>query len=372
MRLGASSLVVSVPKEWAEKYHLTGDSRLVIVPQPDGSLALYPESVPRVKPKSVTLNTSPDDPQGLLERRMVAAFLTDFDEIRIQSKGVIAPEQRQRIRHYLRLLTGYQIMESESSRLVIQNVAQITELNVERALHRAHTIALSMLKDAMKALQKRDENLAQAVIVLDEDVNQFYYLINKQLRRALLDPQTMHRLGLTAIDTINYSMILHGVERAADAAKAIARAVITLGTHDCPADILKLAQKNSHLSYRLLQDAVKAALTRDDLLANQVINDSFACVPMRQQAEKLMEQHLIKICEEMIPNITPEACALFGPRQVALTALEQVFQSLNQIASAASLIAEVAIWRAMETHLPPATPTRSSTRSKRSKSNNSA
>ncbi len=352
MRLGMSSLVVSVPKEWAERYKLSGESRLVLIPQPDGSIALYPESVPREKPRTITLTVDPDDPQGLLERRIVAAYLTDFDEIRIQSKDVIAAGKRDRIRQYLRLLSGYQIMETSSNHILIQKVARLAEMDVERALHRVHTIALSMLKDALKALKTRDTTLAESVTSLTEETNQFHYLINKQLRLALLDPNIMSRSGLTAIDTLNYTTVLHAIRQSSEAAKSIANGVITLADHECPSDILKLGLETGQLVLSLFTNALKAFFTRDDKLANNIIIEGKACPPMRAQAEKLMEQHLIQICEKMIPNITVETCTLFGPRQVALTVLEQVFQSLSQIGVAAATIAQHAIWRTMEIHLP--------------------
>lgn len=369
MRLGMSSLVVSVPKEWADKYKLDQESRLVLIPQSDGSIALYPQTVPREKQRTINLKTKPDDPPGLLEQRMVAAYLTDFDEIHIQSEGVITSEQRDRLRRYLRLLTGYQIMESSSSHLLILNVARVAEMDVERALYRAHTIATSMLKDSLKALKNRDPNMARTVIGLEEDVNQFYYLVNKQLRRALLDPNIMSRINITAIDALNYSMVLHAIHSASEASKAIAKAVLTLGENDCPEDILKLALRNGQFATRLFQDAAKAFLTRNDVLANEVINNGGTCPPMRQQAERLMERHLVKICEDMLPTLSPESCSLFGPRQVALTVLEQVFQSNSQIAVSAATISERAIWRSLETQQPPAkiTKRKSETKSKKSK-----
>jgi phosphate uptake regulator len=359
MRLGTTSLVVSVPKEWADKYRLDQESRLVLIPQSDGSLALYPQTIPQEKPRTITLTTKPDSPPGLLERQMVAAYLTDYDEIHIKSEGVISSEQRNQLRKYLRLLTGYQIMESSSTHLLLLNVARVTEMDVERALHRAHTIATSMLKDALKALQNRDANMARTVIGLEEDVIQFYYLVNKQIRRALLDPNIMSRIHITAIDAVNYAMILHAIHTAAEAARAIATSVLTLGDHECPADILKLALRNGQFATRLFEDAHKAFLTRDDTLANQVMTKGGTCPPMRQQAEALMERHLVKICEEMLPTLTPESCALFGPRQIGLIVLEQVFQSNSQIAVSASTIAERAIWRSLETQRPPAKATKS-------------
>lgn len=357
MRLGMSSLVVSVPKEWADRYKLDGESRLVLIPQPDGSLALYPESIPREKPRTITLTSSPTDPEGLLERRMVGAYLTDFDEIRIQSEPVISAEQRNRIRDKLRLLNGYQIMEASASQVLIQRIAGVTEMDVERALHRAHTIAYSMLDDAMKALQTRDTVLAQTVIGLIEDIKQFYYLIGKQLRRALLDPNVMSRSGLTAIDAINYSMVLDAIRRTGEAARVIGNGVNTLKNQDCPQDVLRVALDNGKLVLTLFTNAIKAFFTRDDLLANQVMNQSRDVAPMRVQAEKLMEQHLIQICERMIPNLKPESCALFGNRQVALTVLEQTFQELSQVAIAAETIAQHAIWRSVEIQRPAAKPT---------------
>lgn len=367
MRLGTTSLVVSVPKEWADKYQLDQESRLVLIPQSDGSIALYPQTIPREKSRTITLKTKPDDPPGLLEKRMIAAYLTDFDEISIQSEGVISSEQRDQLRKYLRLLTGYQIMESTSSNLLILNVARVTEMDVERALYRVHTIATSMLKDSLKALQNRDANMAKTVIGLDEDVNQFYYLVNKQLRRALLDPSVMSRISITAIDAINYAIVLHAIHSAAEASKSIASAVLTLGDHDCPKDILKLALRNGQFATRLFEDAAKAFLTRDDTLANEVIQRGGTCPPMRQQAEHLMERHLVTICEDMLPNLTPESCALFGPRQIALIVLEQVFQSNSQIAVAAATIAERGIWRALEIQQPPLKINESKTKSKKKK-----
>jgi phosphate uptake regulator len=287
---------------------------------------------------------------------MVGAYLTDFDEIRIHSEPVISADQRNRIRDYLRLLNGYQIMEASASQILIQKIAGVTEMDVERALHRAHTIARSMLDDAMKALQSRDTVLGQTVIGLIEDVNQFYYLISKQLRRALLDPNVMSRSGLTAIDAINYSMVLDAIRRTGEAARVIGKGVDTLRNQDCPQDVLKLALDNGRLVLNLFTDAAKAFFTRDDMLANKIINQSRDVPPMRVQAEKLMEQHLIQICERMIPNLKPESCALFGTRQVALTVLEQTFQELSQVAIAAETMAQHAIWRSVETQRPSAKP----------------
>jgi phosphate transport system protein len=356
MRLGMSSLVVSVPKEWAEKYALSKDSRLVLIPQPDGSLALYPETVSRESPRQITLTVKGDDVEGLLEQRMVAAYLTDFDEIRIQSTEVMTPEVGKRIRHALRFLTGYQIMEADVAQLLIQNVARVADMDVMKALHRIHSISYSMLSDAVVAVSKCDANLAKTVMSLEEDVVQFYYLVNKQLRSNLLDPQVMQKSGVTAIDSINYSLFLHAVHRIALAAKTIAKAAITLSENECPEEILSIVKDGGELVASLFDEASKAFLTRNDVAACEVMGRSEACSPLQETVDRILNQHLTKVHSEIGKTSSSKSRERLDDLHAALRAIEQVFQSLHLVACAASRIAEVAVWRAMEVHRPPAKP----------------
>ncbi|MFX1475012.1 MAG: PhoU domain-containing protein [Promethearchaeota archaeon] len=366
MRLGMSSLVVSVPKEWAEKYALSKDSRLVLIPQPDGSLALYPETISRESPRQITLTVKSGDIEGLLEQRMVAAYLTDFDEIRIQSTEVMTPELSQRIRQALRFLTGYQIMEADAVQLLIQNVARVADMDVMKALHRIHSISHSMLKDAIVALSKRDAALAKTVMSLEEDVVQFYYLVNKQLRSNLLDPQAMQQSGLTAIDSINYSLFLHAVQRIAMAAKIIAKAAITLNEKECPEEILDVVRDSGEIVLSLFDKASTAFLTRNDIAACEVMARSEDYTPLQETVDNILDQHLSKVYSEIGGTSSAKSRERLDDFHAALRVVEQVFHSLHLVACAASRISEVAVWRAMEVHRPPAKPRRK--RRKRSKS----
>jgi phosphate uptake regulator len=364
MRLGMSSLVVSVPKEWAEKYALSKDSRLVLIPQPDGSLALYPEAISRESPRQITLTIKSDDPEGLLEQRMMAAYLTDFDEIRILSDEVMAAPVGERIRHTLRLLTGYQIMEADATQFLIQNVARVAEMDLMKALHRIQSIAHSMFKDAVVAVCSCDASLAKTVMSLEEDVFQFYYLINKQLRSNLLDPQVMQHSGLTAVDAINYSLFLHATRRIAIAAKTMAEAAIKLSERKCPEDVLGVVKEAGDLVLALFDEASTAFLTRNDVAACAVMKRGGGCDALQDTADGLLNQHLSKVYLEMSEDSSSESRERLEGYQAALRIIEQVFQSFHLVACAASRIAEVATWRAMEVHRPPPKPRRKRRKSK--------
>ncbi|MFW9831794.1 MAG: hypothetical protein ACFFD8_08465, partial [Candidatus Thorarchaeota archaeon] len=147
---------------------------------------------------------------------------------------------------------------------------------------------------------------------------------------------------------LTYLMFIQRIENVADHAKGIAQSVISLGNEECPKDILNLALKTGDHVNRIYVMAAEAMLIGDDKAANHVINEIEHFVPMRQQAEELMEQHLVKLCEEMLPKLTPETCALFGPHQKAMFCLENIFESFGKILEHSSAIAENAIDRALE------------------------
>ncbi|MFX1563693.1 MAG: PhoU domain-containing protein [Promethearchaeota archaeon] len=348
MRLGKSSLVVSLPKSWASKYKLDSSDHIILLPQRDGSMAIYPIKEFVDKPPEQEIMIEPEDEPGILERRLIAAYLNNFAIIRIRSTGVFSPEQQALVRRRVRMLTGLQIIDASTNEIVIQSLMKLNQLDLPKSMRLAHRITSTMLVDALNALQIRDTELAQTVIGLDEDVNQFYFLVFKQLRAALLDPRFMNELSIDSMDCLTYLMFIQRVENVADHAKAIAEAVISLGSEECPKDLLNLSLKTGNHVHRIYVMAAESLLQGDDKSANHVINAVDKFHPMRRQAEELMEQHLVKLCEEMLPKLSPESCALFGPRQKAMFCLEQIFEAFGKILEHSCAIAEIAIDRALE------------------------
>jgi hypothetical protein len=158
----------------------------------------------------------------------------------------------------------------------------------------------------------------------------------------------MNELSIDSMDCLTYLMFIQRIENVADHAKSIAESVISLGNEECPKDLLNLALKTGNHVHRIYAMAAEAMLIGDDKAANHVINEIDYFVPMRQQAEALMEQHLVKLCEQMLPKLTPESCALFGPHQKAMFCLENIFEAFGKILEHSSAIAEIAIDRALE------------------------
>ncbi|MFX1562241.1 MAG: AbrB/MazE/SpoVT family DNA-binding domain-containing protein, partial [Promethearchaeota archaeon] len=73
--MGKSSLVVSLPKSWVSKYKLDSSDHIILLSQQDGSLAIYPIKEFVEKPSEQKILIEPEDEPGILERRLIAAYL---------------------------------------------------------------------------------------------------------------------------------------------------------------------------------------------------------------------------------------------------------------------------------------------------------
>jgi phosphate uptake regulator len=129
-----------------------------------------------------------------------------------------------------------------------------------------------MIGDAITALETNDIDLAKSIIKMDDDVNQFYFLILKQLQFALQNPITMKELGIDLVDVLSYHSVLRRIEHIADHAKAIAESIVSLQYHKAPEKIIKLVSSYLRNAFDIYNQAVESLNSGDIAKANDVIN----------------------------------------------------------------------------------------------------
>ena len=216
MKLGSSSLVISLPREWIDKLSIKKGDRIEFDFRDDGSLILLPKELAETKEREVEILVSSDFEKGRLERELIGAYLGNYSIIKLKAEEAFTKEQQVEVRNRLARLTGCQIVESSSNKMVIQNLLKIKDFNVDKGLYRAYLIALSMYKDSINALKESRLDLLEGVIQIDEDVDQFYFLVLKQLRTVLADLRLMKSLKLKPIDCLDYFMVMQRIEHIAD------------------------------------------------------------------------------------------------------------------------------------------------------------
>ena len=88
VKLGRSTLVVSLPKYWVKLAGLNSGDLISLVSQKDGSLALYSKDIRQEEQREIVLHISPDESEGILTRKIVACYLNGYSTIRLCSKKI--------------------------------------------------------------------------------------------------------------------------------------------------------------------------------------------------------------------------------------------------------------------------------------------
>ncbi|WEU39916.1 MAG: phosphate uptake regulator PhoU [Candidatus Odinarchaeum yellowstonii] len=326
IKLGESSLVVSLPKEWIEKFNIKKGDTVDFEISEEGSLIIIPKLILGPAEREVEIIASSDFTPGRLERELIAAYLGNYSTIRVKAEENFTKEQQLEIRSRVKRLTGCQIIESSSSEIVIQNLLRVDELSVDKGIYRAYLITLSMLKDCITSIQELKPELLDNLPQIDDDVDQFYFLILKQLRSGLLDYRTLFKLKLKPIDCLDYFMVMQRIEHIADHINRIADQLKLLFSSSPHCDnILKELLELLTTVYTIFEGAMDSFLIGNIDIANKIINDNMSFKNKREAFKKWFENN------KLPPDI--------------LVALNFTVDSIFRISDYATDIAEVAINR---------------------------
>ena len=347
--------MVSIPKGWLDQYNLTKGDKLFFEVREDGSLLIYPLDAKHKRSSTITITVPPSADKGLVERQLIACYLNNYQELIMESTEVFTSDQQEELRARLKELVGLQIIETSSKMIRIQSIVNVSDLNLERSLNRAHTITTSMLQDAIRALETLDVDLAKSIIKMDDDVNQFYFLILKQLQYALQNPIIMKELGIDLVDILSYYAALRRVEHIADQSKAIADSIENLKSYNTPNELIKLVNSFFKQACDTYCQAVKGLSSKDITLTNAVINNKYR---IRNEITAALLRAIGKDSKKMIE----ETKAILGdPEQSekGLTRLVEAYEvycimrtivgRVERIAEFSADIAEVAINRMLKT-----------------------
>jgi phosphate uptake regulator len=185
------------------------------------------------------------------------------------------------------------------------------------------TIASSMHKDAISALQGFDKEQAESVIKTDDEVDRFNIYIMRQLGGAVRDPHLLREVGLDSPSgCLGYRLVTKSIERVGDHAARIAEKVKKL-RRPPGSELVRKISGMSAFSNSLFEESVSALLGED-----------------YEAAEKVIQEKESKI-ESLEDDVSQ--CALRERFSEDAVNLRLIAGSLRRIAGYSADIAEVAL-----------------------------
>jgi len=221
---GGSSLAITLPKKWVDHFGLKSKDTVVIYSQKSGALIIQPARHKKQLLKTVL--KIDDFTKDMLTREIIAHYISGSDEVTIKSKK-ITHDQRNRIREVSHSLIGYEIIDESSEEVSIKNIFDATKFPIIQNVGKMFVITKSMFNDAIKAIAQNDKPLARDVIDRDFEVDKLQLAIMRQFYTLIQGREYDEEIGLSQMDLNYYENVATQLERIADHAVKIAKAVIT-------------------------------------------------------------------------------------------------------------------------------------------------
>jgi len=293
---GKSSFTIALPKKWVTKQKLNAGDQLIVQSDKLNNLILSSNKKQVKEKKRTSIYLNETDDKGHIERKIIATYISGYNEISILSKQKrILPKQRSIIKNLVRnKLVGSEIIEDSNLIISIQVILNPSELNIENTIKRMAVITQGMHGDIIYAIKKFDMEMAEEIIRTDDDVDRFSLYAVRQLRFMLENENSL--ASLDSIEKgycLGYRMVSKSLERIADHANLMGEQLLLLDK-PLPKNVVSQLEEFSNYSRNNLDKAVKALLKKDYTLADEVIN---SCLTAAKKELKILNSN-VKLTKE--------------------------------------------------------------------------
>jgi len=333
-RVGHSTLTVSLPRDWVRQVGLKQGGIVTLRLSEFGELVVTPGTDFEADEMTVCkINADVCKDSQLLARIITGNYILGRDTTIISSSTELTAEQLNAIRDSTRRLSGLGIVEQSPNEAVIQCFLDPGKFSVTGLMSRLHKVATSMLDRTLQALTERKYSIALEVLELESEADRLYWLILRQIFRAISTIPLSRHLGLeSATHAVGYRAVSKELEEIADCSEAIASQVISMseGKYDGYSPIIDAVSKFGAEALAVANGAMDAFSMMDLELANRTVVRS-----------KQMEGAEKELTEQVVSTVQDRKLAV---------ALRSIIWNLLEIARSAQLISEVAINRYIESN----------------------
>jgi len=217
---GRSTYIISLPKEWMEQMGIGKGDKLRLV-RKDSEISIYPERV-RLKEEEKAVRVIPE--RGSMIRAVLSCYMEGYSRIEIEPvRGKFSLSDLEELREFVkRGLIGAEVVMESSDKVVINVLLGPPQLPFSQALMRLYWMVGRMM-DYLEELL-RGEDVRDAVIRSDDDVDRLCYYLLRQLKLSIKNIKVLKEAGLEDLSAaIDYSLVVKFLERISDHVVGIAR-----------------------------------------------------------------------------------------------------------------------------------------------------
>ena len=194
-KVGKFTLTVSIPKEYARRMRLSAKDSLLVREDVDGTLRLIPATRAKEAARA-TLKADQTGSEEMLARLVVGAYALGYDTIEVVGKEPLNHVAVDRVLETVKRLRGMEVVESDDRRIVAQSFMDPTKFPVDSLVKRLQILVSRSLEHVMDALDLRQTTGLNEVSRIQEEVDELYWLILRQLLVALSRRELASEIGI--------------------------------------------------------------------------------------------------------------------------------------------------------------------------------
>ncbi len=149
--VGGATLSVTLPKAWADTAGIRPGDRVGLEPRADGTLAVRPVTPDGHPAQSRRVVDATGLRPDAVERRVLAAYLAGSEWIDVAARGPLPPAVLDGLDALSRRVSGLEVVEKSRDRVVLQDIADASDLDLRRAFDRMYGTASALHRDVIAA-----------------------------------------------------------------------------------------------------------------------------------------------------------------------------------------------------------------------------
>ena len=173
-RVGQNTLTVSLPASWAKKYKVNAGDELLV--NEEANTLIVSTSL-ALKNKSVSLDISNKD--DFLTRVIIGAYIKGYDKIIINFRDQEVFLLVQDVVN--RLMTGFEIVEHDRNRCVIENITGEGHIDIDTYLRKYFLQVLRVVESLSDAIAKKNVGQLDYVLNVDKSIDKLCHFMKRIL-----------------------------------------------------------------------------------------------------------------------------------------------------------------------------------------------
>lgn len=177
-RLGSSSLFITLPKKWINKWTIKPGDKIIMEISEDGTLRLVAEKI-KLNSNKRTIKIDIDSYKQSISNSIPCLYSLGYDEIIFESKKNIDHKEIEDTVNLSKQLVGIEVAEVTENRVKLDCLLDTEKIGVESLLRRILNIVAKKVDDIIAILKGQQPSDVQTTI---DDLRRVYLML---LRRSM-------------------------------------------------------------------------------------------------------------------------------------------------------------------------------------------